>query len=88
MFRIMPAVHPAEDIVIERLHSHADTVDSKVQQRFHIVITLFDNVFGIDFHCEFRIIMTRAAGYCIVHAGHDIGQNMRRKHRRGASSYI
>ena len=83
--RIVPAVHPAEDAVIKRLHSHADSVDTQTQQTFHIGATLFDYIFRIDLHSE---LVERPRMSALTQSSKKILKNRKGQHRWGAASYI
>ncbi len=87
--RVVSAIHPAEDSVIERLDTHADSVHAKTDESADILGALFHNVFGVHLHVEFleqRDRFDRLSDR--FHHLNNAGQNIKRKHRWGASSYV
>ena len=81
----MPAVHPAEDAVVEGLDAHADSGDAEVKKSGEIFIALFHDVFGVDFDGEFA---KRGVSLNSPDTLYHPSQNIRRKHRWGASSDV
>ena len=83
--RIMTTVHPLQDSVIKRLHTHTYAVDSKFKKSLDISLTLLDYVIRIDLDCEF---IKRAAMTGTFQSPDDGFENRKRQHRRGATSYV
>ena len=50
---VVAAVHPAEDPVVERLHAHADAVDSQFQQPPDIRLALLHDILRIHLDGKF-----------------------------------
>ncbi len=50
--RIMAAIHPKEDSIIERLDTHADPVHAKRNESADIFVPLFNYVLGVHLHGE------------------------------------
>ena len=55
----VPAVHPAQDSVVQRLHPHADACYAQVQQPLHISGAPLYDVLGIDLDGEFGVVGMR-----------------------------
>ena len=85
--RVVSAVHPAEDPVVERLHAHADAVHAQVQQVPHVVRAFLHDVLGVHLDGEFR---ERSLGNAPRHPqGADNPAQVRRiQDGRGAASDI
>ena len=81
----MTAVHPFENPVIEGLDPHADSRDSEVKECGNIFIALFHNVFRVGLDGE---LAQRSGSLDAPDSSHDTRQNIRRKHRWGASSDV
>ena len=81
---VMPAVHPAEDAVIQGLHPHADAVHTGLNQPLDIGGALFHDVLRVHLHRK----LAGAARSGFAQEAAQPPENGKRKHRRGASSDI
>ena len=88
MFRIVPAVHPAENPIVERLDSHTEPVDAQSHKSLQIFLPLLHDIFRIHLECKLQIIMVLFSENSIVQSMDYPADNRKRKHRWGTSSDI
>ena len=81
----MSSVHPAEDAIIERLHSHTDSVDTQIKKSLYVLFSLFNYILRIDLYGKF---VERASVSHFTKCGNETFKYIKGQHRWGAASYI
>ena len=81
----MSAVHPAENLIVKRLDSHADTVHSKLKQALDISGTFLHYVIRVDLDSE--LVIWSFMSSCLQ-SRDDPSENRKGQHRRGAAAYV
>ena len=82
---IVPAVHPLQNPVVERLHTHTYAVHSHPGQSPDVLFPLFNDILRIDLDGKFVKLRPNS---CMTEGLQHSLKKRRRQHRRSATTYV